>query len=38
MADIAVVLGFGLADLCAMTLDELMDWHELARERAEGKD
>lgn len=35
MADLAVVFHWPPSEMGAMTLAELMDWHELARERAE---
>lgn len=34
MANIAVVLGFTLTEMSAMSLTELMEWHERARERS----
>lgn len=35
MADLAVVFHWPPSEMSAMHIDELMDWHELARERAE---
>lgn len=37
MADVALVLGWGLDELLAMPLEELLEWHRLARERAAAK-
>ena len=34
MADIAVIFGFTLTELSAMTLDELVHWRERARVRS----
>lgn len=34
MADIAVVLGFTLTEMSAMSLSELVEWHERARVRS----
>ncbi len=37
MADVAVVFHWTPADMDPMTLEELMDWHQLARKRVEVK-
>lgn len=34
MANIAVVLGFTLTEMSAMSLTELMEWHERAHARS----
>ena len=36
-ADIAVIFHWGPSEMNAMTLDELIQWHELALERYQEK-
>lgn len=38
MADLAMVFHWGLPELCAMSLPDLVEWRELARQRAEPDD
>lgn len=35
MADLAMILHLGLDEMGSMDLDELLYWHDLARERCE---
>ena len=37
MADVAVVFGWGPSELRDMTIDDLIDWHRRARDRAAVK-
>ena len=36
MADVAAVFGWGPAEMRDMEVDELLEWHRLAMERAEA--
>ena len=37
MADVAVVFGWGPSEMREMEIDELLDWHRRAKERAAVK-
>ena len=37
MADVAVVFGWPPSEMLDMTIDELLDWHRRAKERAAVK-